>query len=110
MAFKGIVKRNYNRTQRYGSGWRQLYYDKDGMCEMCQSVDDLEIHEEGDGIVVTMLNLLCRECHIHKKHGGAIAHLERKYSSLLAQDISDEIRSCGGLKSWKRVYGIKEKV
>jgi len=102
-------KRSYNRTSRYGPGWRQLYYDNDGMCELCQSVDDLEIHEEltDSGI---KLRLVCRDCHIHKIHGSRVSEcLGRKYSSMLAQDISKEIQNIGGLDNWKKLYGIKEK-
>lgn len=101
-------KRCYNRASRYGPTWRQVYYDNDGMCDSCQSPHDLEFHEElvDEGI---KLRLVCRDCHIHKIHGNrASDRLGRKYSSMLAQDISTEIQNIGGLENWKKLYRIKE--
>lgn len=119
MPLTGRRKRNYNRTSRYGSGWRQLYYDSDGICSICGSPEDLEIHEEVDNlgdIIVKKLTLACRNCHIRVIHeedvneyGGEIAKLERRYSSMLSQDISAEVDECGGLDNWKKIYGVKEK-
>lgn len=116
MALKGEAKklwnRNYNRTKRYGK-WRQIYYNAGGMCEQildngerCGMTDNLEIHEECDGIAVIKWKILCLPCHLEVEFDHN--HLRRKYRSKLAEDISNEVKEYGGLKAWKRVFFIRE--
>lgn len=101
-------QRNYNRGKRYGSGWRQVYYDADGVCQHCGSPDKLEFHHSDKG-----LTLSCRDCHIKIDHedeeAGKFTCHPHGYDSKLAEDIDAEVKPIG-LDNWKKLYGIKEKV
>lgn len=83
------------------------------MCEVCQDVHNLDIHEETDGKTYIIYSLVCARCHIEVKHkddiAGNLCHRNRKYLSQLSQDISDEIEEYGGLDNWKKAFHIKEK-
>jgi hypothetical protein len=113
MALKGAAKRiwnrNYNRTKRYGN-WRQIYYNANGICEVCgEAVDELEIHEETDGISVIAWFLVCMDCHLKKIHKDSPTDwIRRKYGSKLAPDINAEIIKYGGLENWKKNFNIKD--
>ena len=104
-------RRCNNRTKRYGN-WRQLYHDALGICqaEGCGSVDNLEIHEETDGISVITWKILCMNCHLKREHGDINTNwIRRKYLSKLSDDINIEITKCRGLEEWKEYYNIKDK-
>ena len=106
---KRVWQRNYNRTLRYGN-WRQIYHDFNGICYLCSAVDDLEIHEETDGISVILWILLCIDCHLKKVHGDKPTEwIRRKFGSMLAMDINQEMVECGGLDEWKKKFNIKDR-
>uniref|UniRef100_A0A6M3KMJ9 Uncharacterized protein n=1 Tax=viral metagenome TaxID=1070528 RepID=A0A6M3KMJ9_9ZZZZ len=105
---KRLWDRNNNRTKRYGN-WRQIYHNALGMCEICGEVDNLEIHEETDGIAVIEWHILCTKCHLHIVHkDNKTEWINRKYSSRLAQDINLEIEKYGGLENWRQKFLLKD--
>ena len=94
------------RAIRYPN-WRQVFYDCDGVCVRCGSLDDLEFHEtyndKGD---VDKTVLLCNGCH-SEAHNGQIVN-PRRYPSKLQEDVEIEIMRCGGLEKWKEKFQIKD--
>ena len=101
MPLKGRAKRNRNRTVRYGN-FRQIYYNFLGICAQpgCGAVDNLEIHEETDGISEIKFVLLCIDCHCELEHQGG--RESRRYLSMLSEDISAEMLEYGGLRTGRR--------
>jgi hypothetical protein len=98
--------RNYRRSMRYGP-WRQLFYNKWGMCEVCGTTSELDIHEVTVAIMVVEYHLLCLKDHIDGPHNGK-HYAYRKYISHLAEDVHRELVECGSIELWLSRYNVRD--
>jgi len=111
MPYKDIEEKRFRtriimRAHRHRD-WRQVYYDCDGVCVRCGSLDDLEFHETyNDRGDVDKTVLLCNGCH-SEAHDYQIVN-PRRFPSKLREDVEEEIKRYGGLEKWKEIMGIKD--
>jgi hypothetical protein len=106
------VQKRHCRSQRrkwQHGNWRQIYYDNDGMCQICGGVEHLEFHAPQRECNGTHRILVCYECHKHHDENYPMK-IDHSYElSMLHEDVEAEMAECGGLEQWKTKCGIVEK-